>query len=75
MYACAPDADVRAEQELDKEQTSTSHLRLEAARLKSMLQDAEKSVVSLTKEASDAKKDKYEAEEGLTKQQIQVRPL
>ena len=66
---------MHTEQELDKAQETTSNLRLEVAKFKSMLQDAEKSIVSLTQEADNAKKDKYEAEEGLTKQQIQVIPF
>lgn len=62
----------RAEQELDSEQTTTSNLRLEVAKLKSMLNDAETSVASLTKETETVKKSKYEAEEGLTEKLMQV---
>ena len=63
----------RAEQEFDREQTTTLNLRLEVAKLKSMLNDAETSVASLTKETETVKKSKHEAEEGLTKQHMQVR--
>ena len=65
-------AKLKAEQELDAEQASATSLRLEASKLKAMLEDAETTAAAASKDVQDLKQEKYAAQEVHAKQTVQL---